>query len=330
MRIENLKLKIGLLIGLFVYLFISNIPVRAGTLSLSLDPSLIEINALPPTVATSTLSIQNKSDSQVQLQILFKPFKAKLENGEAEYLKSQDSFIAQNVQVLDGGVPVEGIVLGPGQKKNLTLNVNIPQDTNISARPPASSPRLPATDTVGLVAGEVGRDYYFSVIFVSQSTASPTSTSSFNQLGIASNVLLSVGTKEVPDAVLEEFSSGLFYESGPVPFTIRVKNKGVHFIKPKGKILIKNMFGQSIGKLDLVSVNVLSDSIRVIPNTLWKENFLLGFYTATLNIALSDEGPSFTKSIHFFAFPSQLLIVIVIVLISSIVIVNRVRAHMKK
>ena len=300
----------------------------AASLSLSIDPSIIEINALPPSVATSTLSIQNKSDNQVQLKILFKPFKPRLENGELEYVNPQDSFVAQNVRILDGEVPVEGIVLAPRQQKKLTLNVNIPQNSDIS-------------------------DYYFSIVFISQSTASSISTSSFNQLGIVSNVLLSIGAKEVPEGVIEEFSTGLFYESGPVPFTLRIKNKGTHFIKPKGEILIKNMFGQNIGKLDLVSVNILSDSTRAIPNTiymqelrsadkqksnlsfqnpkaLWKEDFLLGFYTATLNISLSDEGPNFTKSIHFFAFPFQGLILILIALISSIVIVNRVRTRMKK
>jgi hypothetical protein len=313
--IYDLRFKIPyLFICLLGYLVIAQ-TVIANSLSLSLDPSIIAINALPPTVATSTLSIQNKSDSQITLQIKIRPFKAKLENGELEYLDSQDSFLTSNIQILDGGVPVEGIALGPRQQKNLTLNVNVPQGTSVS-------------------------DHYFSIVFVSQTTASPTSTSSSNQLGIASNVLLSVGAKEIPDGVIEEFSTGLFYESGPVPFTLRLKNKGTHFIKPKGEILIKNMFGQNIGKLDLVSVNILSDSIRAIPNTsnldfqspkaLWKEDFLLGFYTATLNISLSDQGPGFTKSIHFFAFPLMGLIVIVIVLISAIIVVNRVRAHMKK
>ena len=325
---NDLRFKIPyLFICLLGYLFIAQ-TTNASSLSLSLDPSIIEINALPPSNASSSLTIQNKSNDQIQLRILFKPFEARLENGELEYVNPQDSFIAKNVQILDGQLPVEGIVLAPRQQKNLTLNINIPEGTNIS-------------------------DYYFSIVFISQNTASSTSTSSFNQLGIVSNVLLSIGAKEVPDAVLEEFSSRLFYESGPVLFTIRVKNKGKHFIKPKGEILIKNMFGQNIGKLDLVSVNILSDSIRAIPNTiymqelrsadkvesnlnfqspkvLWKENFLLGFYTATLNISLSQDGPSFTKSIRFFAFPFQGLIVIVIVLISAIIIVNRVRARMNK
>lgn len=332
------KLKIGLLIGLLGYLFIAQ-TTNAKSLSLSINPPIIEISALAPSTATSSLTIQNKSNDQVVLQIQLKPFKAKLENGELEYLEAssgeylKNSLFLKNVQILDNGIPTETITLGPTQEKNLTLNINIPQDTTIS--------RLDSPDS----SSARRADYYFSVIFVSDNNASPTSNASLNQLGIAANVLLSVGAKETPNAVLQEFSSGLFFEKGPVSFTVRITNKGIHFIKPKGEILIKNMFGQSIGKLDLIRVNVLADATRGIPNdlymqqssldlknpkALWKEDFLLGFYTATLNIALSDEGPSFIKSIHFFAFPFQGLIVIVIVLISAIIIVNRVRTHMKK
>lgn len=308
-------------LSIFIILFLIShfslliFKAEASALSLSLDPSLIEINALAPSTTTNTLSIQNKEDNLVQLQILIKSFKAKLENGELEYLSSQDSFIAQNIRILDGGIPVEGITLGPKQQKDLTLNINIPQDTNIS-------------------------DYYFSIILVSTNSSPIESSSSLNQIGIASNVLLSVGAKEIPDATLEEFSSNIFFEKGPVPFTIRIKNTGTHFIKPKGEIIIKNMFGQSIGKLDLVSANVLSSSIRAIPNTanpdfqhpkaLWKENFLLGLYTATLNISLSNEGPTFIKSIRFLAFPFQLLIIIVIILIGAIIVTTKVRTHMSR
>ena len=294
------KLKIGLLIGLLGYLFIGNIPVEAGALSLSLDPPIIEINALPPSTVTSTLSIQNKSDNQVHLIIQVKPFRAKLENGELEYFNSEDSLMLSNIKVLDNGAAVESVTLGPSQQKNLILSINIPQDTKTS-------------------------DYYFSIIFVSENSLSPTSNASLNQLGIATNVLLSVGQKAIPDAIIEEFSSGLFFEKGPVPFTIRLKNKGIHFIKPKGNIFIKNMFGQSIGKLDLMSVNILSDSTRAIPNALWKEDFLLGFYTATLNTSLSNDGPNFTRSINFFAFPFQGMIVIIIVAIAAIIITNRLK-----
>ncbi|MBF8249986.1 MAG: hypothetical protein HW400_587 [Candidatus Levybacteria bacterium] len=229
-------------------------------------------------------------------------------------------------------MPIENITLSPQQQKALSLSINIPPDTNIS-------------------------DHYFSVVFVSTNSSPVKSNSSVNQLGIATNVLLSVGAAETPKATLEEFSSNIFFEKGPVPFTVRIKNAGAHFVTPTGQITIKNMFGQNVGKLDLTSAHVLSDSIRAIPNSiymqelrlkdnsdtktnnpydfkrpiaLWQESFLLGLYTATLNISMSAQGPTFTKSTHFFAFPLLALIIIVIIAIASIVIKKRLKFYMNK
>ena len=323
----------GFLIVIFNFSFlIFNLDkAEASALSLSVDPSIIEINAIPPTTVTSSLSIRNKSDTQITLQIQLKLFKAKEENGELEYSR-ETLEILKNIQILDTDMPVENITLGPKQQKSLNLNINIPQDINIS-------------------------DYYFSIVFVSTNSPPIESNSSINQIGIAANVLLSIGAKKIPKATIEEFSSKIFFEKGPVPFTIRVKNTGTHFIKPKGEITIKNMFGQNVGKLDLKRVNVLSDSIRAIPNNiyeqelrlkdnlntktknsfdfkhpiaLWKENFLLGLYTATLSISMSDEGPTFIRTAYFLAFPFQALIIIVVMAILAIVVRNRLKHYMNK
>jgi len=319
--INDLRFKISyLLICLLGYLFITQ-TAAAAPLSLSIDPPIIVIKVIPPANITSALNIQNKGDTPITLQIQLKPFKAKGENGELEYSK-ETSEIFKSIQILDANVPVGSITLGPQQQKSLNIS-----------------------------------DYYFSVVFVSVNSFPVESNFSVNQLGIAANVLLSVGALEIPKATIEEFSSNIFFEKGPVPFTIRVNNKGAHFIEPKGEITIKNMFGQSIGKLDLTLINVLSGSTRAIPNgvymqslrlkdnsntktknafdfkhpiALWNESFLLGLYTATLNISMSNEGPTFTRTIHFFAFPLLILIVIVIVVIAVIVIRNRLKLYANK
>jgi len=331
MKIKNLKLKIPyLFICLLAYLSIAQI-TNATSLNLAIDPPIVTIKAIPPAIIVIPLSIQNKGDTQVTLQIQLKPFETKGENGELEYTgKALEIF--ENTQILDADVPVESITLNPKQLKKLNLSINVLQDTDIS-------------------------DYYFSIIFISTDSSPVKSNSSVNQVGIAANVLLSVGSLEIPKTTLEEFSSNIFFEKGPIPFTIRVKNTGIHYIEPKGEITIKNMFGQFIGKLDLTNVNVLSSSIRAIPNdvymqelrskdnldtktknpydfehpiALWKENFLLGLYTATLNISMSDEGPVFTKTIRFFAFPFKILIVIVIIAIIVIAVKNRLKLYMNK
>ncbi len=277
-------------------------------MSLSLDPSIVKINAVPPTTATASLNIRNKGNKQISLQAQVKPFKARGENGELEYQDPKDFSMLSNIQILSNGTPAENITLGPDQEKKLTISINIPKNTNIS-------------------------DYYFSIIFISQDISNPalniSSNMSLNRLGIAANVLLSIG-QEIPNAVLEEFSSDYFFEKGPVEFAVRIKNKGNHLIRPKGEIIIKNMFGQNIGKIDISSVNILSNSIRLIPDTSWRENFLLGFYTATANISLSDNGSLFTKSISFFAFPFQGILLIVITIIMIIIIRNRLRIYMNQ
>src|SRR5438445_12293708 len=88
------------------------------------------------------------------------------------------------------------------------------------------------------------------------------------------NVLLSVGAKDQsleqtkqPKGSLEEFSAPLSMESGPLPFTIRVKNTGMHFMSVKGVILVKNMFGQTVGRIDIPPTNILANSDRFLANS---------------------------------------------------------------
>ena len=238
MKINNLKLKIlYLTICLLGYLSIAQ-TTNAIPLNLAIDPPIATIKAIPPAIITVPLNIQNKGDAQVSLQIQLKPFKAKGENGELEYTRKMLGVFG-STQILDAGVPIESVTINPKQQKKLNLSINISQDTIIS-------------------------DYYFSIIFTSTDSSLAKFNSSMNNIGIAANILLSVGPKETPKTTLEEFSSNIFFEKGPIPFTIRVKNADAHFIEPKGEITIKNMFGQFIGKLSLTNVNILSDSIRAM------------------------------------------------------------------
>src|SRR5581483_11221742 len=110
-----------------------------------------------------------------------------------------------------------------------------------------------------------------------------------------------------------------YLEKGPVPFVVRVFNDSDHVIAPQGEIVITNMYGQKIGKVELLPVNILSDSIRSMPDknmswdllqeqlstqsknqkmkAVWNEQFLLGLYSAKLRLKLSDSGPILRKTL---------------------------------
>jgi hypothetical protein len=210
---------------------------------------------------------------------------------------------------------------------------------------------------IPLGKNEIPGDYYFSVVFTSRlsnpASAEDNSQASTAQAGVASHILLSVGPKGSSTGKITEFSTPFFQTEGPVPFTLRLTNTSKNAIAPSGNILITNMFGQTIGKVDLLPVDVLSDTTRIIPDraqitkegvvnedlynkflstgpkALWQEKFLLGFYSAQVTLKLSDDGPILRSSTTFLALPIQFFIGLLLGCILVFTIVKRVKEKLK-
>ena len=342
---------------LLLLYFIATPKASATGLSLGVFPPIIQIQADPPSNFKTPITIQNLGEETANLDIILKPFTAKdSENGEINYL-STSPLIFQRMQIFEGDRAVKNITLAPSEQKKLNFHIGIPKDEPIS-------------------------DYYFSIVFIRSSLLpggsqdSRDGGTSQTTGGVATNVLLSIG-KGQAKGIIEEFSSPLFLEKGPVPFTVRVKNTGEHVIAPIGQILIKNFFGQTVGKVDLLPVNILAGTVRAIPDrsssqedrgqktqdrlqkngnnsneqspdsgflsnpksvfrppssvlmrAYWGESFLLGPYTATLTLALSDEGPVYKKNINFYGAPTQAIIGLIVAILIVISIVTRVRKRL--
>jgi len=314
-----------LIIFVSCFLFLASAKPAFAQVSLGVFPPILQIQATPPTNIKSKILIENLGGDPVDLKIGLKPFIASdKENGQVDYSSDYnlaDPFIFDKMQILDNDTSIDSITLAPGQKKELTLEIALPQ-------------------------GEPLGDYYFSIIFMSANQPEASSNISGATAGIATNVLLSIGPKGPTQGNIEEFSAPIFKTRGPVPFTVRIRNTGNHFITTRGDIVIKNMFGQNVGKVDLLPVNILSQSVRSIPDSIqspnanpssslksylinlksvkavWPETFLFGPYTATLTIALSDQGPLYRKTVNFYAFPAETLfgILIIILIVTAIII----------
>lgn len=294
-------------------------PANAQGLSLGLYPPILEINATPPANVETPLEIENLDNEEVDLNIIFKPFTASdLENGEIRYLgegelRAGDPLIFQRIRILDQGVPIRELTLSPGQRKELKVTIDLPR-------------------------GSVASDYYFSIVFVSKVKDAKTASGPQITGGVATNVLLSVGKDGPPRGNIVEFSSPFFVERGPVPFTVRVKNSSNFLIAPRGEIIIKNIFGQIVGRVDLLPVNILAGSVRAIPSestsnnlsasgieAVWKDKFILGPYKAHLTLAISEEGPLFKREIMFFAFPYSWFAGLIAALLVIWFVASRVR-----
>jgi len=320
LRIKIFKLTIFLVFTLtfcFSLLTFNLSKASADGFSLAVFPPVFQIEAKAPALIRSELELENLSDQNLDIQITLKQFEPK-ENGSISFLQEgktqgENPKIVDRVSILDKEEKLNTLKIAAKQKKKLTLAIDIPQD-----EPPS--------------------DYYFSIIFSSKDGQKKERTSSLTQAGIATNVLLSIGEKGEVQGIIEEFKAPFFLEKGPVPFSLKIRNNSKHFIVPKGGIIIKNMFGQAIGKVDLPTLNVLSDSTRQFTDSqglsqdkiIWQENFLLGFYTANLKIALSENGPILTRNIYFFAFPLQGIISIFIAILIVLLIRDRIKRYRTK
>ena len=329
MKTFKFFVKISLAV-LIIFLLIPKVSVNAQSVSLGIFPPIIQIQATPPTDVKSKILIQNLGTEAVTLSIGTKPFLAKdTGDGQVYYPTDYgsllaDPFIFNKMQVLDGDTSVDQITLAPQQKKELTLEIALP-------------------------TGEPAGDYYFSIIFRSPETQLPNTNTTTTVAGIATNVLLSIGPQGPTQGQIEEFSAPTFLGGGPVPFDVKIRNTSDHFITTKGEITIKNVFGQTVGKVDLLPVNVLSDSVRSIPDSMqgpqgnpssqlknyysnlngvravWPETFLFGPYTATLTVALSDQGPLFRRNISFYAFPLYSILAIIALIAIIVIVITRVK-----
>ncbi len=330
-RAKYLILSTYLTATLVLLVFIGLFPheAQAAQLSVGISPPILQITAQPPASIEAPISIKNFTQEQVTFNIVLKPFKpTDKENGQLTYISEKEAFKGKNPKIFDtmqiqnNGHSIQQLTLSPLQEKELTLHIGLPEN-------------------------ELYADYYFSILFLAKNNLSTDSVNASQAVGgLGLLVLLSIGQKGPAKGLIEEFSVPWFVEKGPVPFTLRVTNTGHHVFVPNGTIVIKNMFGQTIGNVELLPVNVLSQSTRSlvdsfqspeatipakfqIPNTMWHESFLLGPYTATLSLQFAQNGQIYSQTIRFFAMPVQGFIVIIVAIFSFLVIKNRIKRYRK-
>lgn len=309
-------------LALFMALLFGSFAVSANAaddLDIAISPPILDITALQPSQVSTKITLQNMNENSHDFTIVIQPFKQSTENnGALEYVdvfNGPDPFIRQKITFFDQDSEVTKIHLGPLESKALTMKLDIGKD-----------------DKSG--------DYYFSVIFMTTKESDSAQTTVRLPSGIATNVLLSLGKPGSTTGSIDSFMGPLFIERGPVDFKILLSNTSDHFILPTGNVTLKNIFGQTVGKVDILPQYVLSQtkryltdkqqslpsdkqslqssptaaglkskvldstqSIQSTPRVVWPEKALLGLYSATVNIALSENGPIVKRQIVFLAFP---------------------------
>lgn len=302
-----------------------NSTAHAAEVSLEVYPANLYIEANPPADIRAPFTIKNNSGQSVTLQIGYKLIDAdNSQDGKVVYLNNVDptsESIFRQIQVVDAeNVSYDSLELGPKQEKDLQLRFIFPTE-------------------------QFQNDYYFTLIFLQDTEGIDPNTSKDNeeqqyastslQGGIGINTFLALGPKEQPQLTITEFSTSWFRQTGPVSFKIKLANEGLHYTRPQGKIVIKNLFGQTVGIVDLPQRAILADSQRELLTEAempisWSNRFILGNYTAELRLTDVNEKMIATQTIRFIAFPLVLLLGLAGIFAGSIYIYRKVKRQTQK
>jgi len=314
------KIHKHLILVLLVLLVLFPRKVFAENFSLGLSPQTITVSAPVGKVAKTYVDVENFSDSPTTLSVSFKEFTAsEKDDNQIEFLPLTEKFLifTKTISVTHDERVIERFVLPAKTRQRINISIPIPNDAS-------------------------QKDYAFSIIFtdITENTTSSNISTTKIRGAIGTNILLKIDDNSTPSLNIDQFSTKFFHKQGPVPFVIKLHNPGNSFISPQGTLKIRNMFGQLVGKIDLINLNILANRSRTyfseeelnLTNgekaVIWPEKFLLGVYSAELHLTLPENNTTYMRTIYFFAFPIQAIIILILIIGALIFIKKRVNHYL--
>lgn len=278
---------------------------------LEISPPVVELQADPGQTVTTSISIRNVTKGPLIVKAKTDDFGAGAdETGQPQLLLDTDGQSRFSLKYWVGAVA--DLTLAAGELKKNQVTIKVPKN----AEP----------------GGHFGVVRFTAVPPDLEGTGVALSAS------VGTLVLVRVSGSISDKLALEEFSTGRikgefqdvgsvttktsFFEYGPVGFVVRLKNEGSVHEKPKGNIVVKNMFGKQVADIEVNGKggNVLPDSVRRFEQQLASKQ-LFGRYTAKLELSYaSDQKLTSTKT--FWVIPYTLIILGLIGLVALVFVLR--------
>lgn len=280
---------------IFFLLFFSpkSINAQEGR-SISVVPPKFELFANPGDIVTERIKITNNSGVVSTYSILIEDFGS---TGEEGQVVLEEEGADAKYSLASWIEPSEReIILQPNEEKTLVFNINVPRDAEPGG-------------------------HYASLLLqsaVDQNAATEGGAAAQVSQRIGNLVLLRVSGNISESAQIETFEAPARSQTGPVNFTLRVKNDGNVHIRPKGTIIITDLFGRKVDELPLEGANVLPGATRKM-DTAWEKENLLGSYTATLVATYGQQSLPLTAATKFNVISNTTLVIGSIALVALVI-----------
>lgn len=201
--------------------------------------------------------------------------------------------------------PVNRIVIDAKSKTTIDVNINVPFD----ARP--------------------GGRYAALLFEVNGSELQPqeiTTTESATQITprVASLFSIRVIGDVNETALITDFSTPTLVESGPIPVSFEIANRGDIHIAPKGLVTVSDWFGRNLYQEKIPEFNIFPEVSRQYEEKIG-EQFMIGRYKIKIAATYGEGGKILEAISYTWVVPWKLITVIALTLAIIFVLINSFR-----
>ncbi|PLX21217.1 hypothetical protein C0584_03315 [Candidatus Parcubacteria bacterium] len=262
-----------LLILILIFFPLSSVFAQEDTLKMTLTPPLVKNNMNPGETWVSTVKLVNNNQNDLVVYTDIQDFRSSPDGGvelipkeESEGEDSGSGFLRKWMTIMDGPITISSF-----GSVEIPFEIKVPESAEPGGHYAAI---LVGTKPTGEIQG------------------SGISISSM----ISSLILVNISGDVVEEGRIREFTTDKNYYKDPeVNFKLRFENTGNVHLQPKGNIVIKDMFGNEKGLIDInkdtAYGNVLPGSTKTWDFSWEGESgiFKMGKYEAVITIHYGEQ-----------------------------------------
>lgn len=273
------------LMVLFTFIFLIAIQDVEASTSYSVTPAFLEVHTRDE--KRQSITIINNSDEELALTYQLLPFTQNAQKPtQMRFLPLDSTYTQLFSKITLESADDQTIVVPPKTRNNIAFNIKADQI-------------LPRTYTFVIL---------FSPVLAE---AEADITRSLIQPNIAIPVILTT-SKDIKGSLdLLSFDIPQFQFNAPVPITVTMKNVSSPATPVRGYVLIKNVRGQEIERIELHKQYIFHGITRTLTSNnqdgiMWKPRFALGIYNAELHLQTPTQ--IITHNRIFLVIPQWLII----------------------
>jgi len=260
--------------------------VPAGSMSLSVTPTLFQMAASPLQSWDSSIKVINNNNHPITVYANVVNFSPQGETGQGKFIPIFEEATDGTTLAEWISITRDPILIAPEQSYSIPFTVQVPSDPSPGGHFAAIMIGTKPPETKGLV----------------QVKTSQVVTSLF---------FVRVAGDVIEEGIVREFRTVKNFVSIPeANFEVRFENKGNVHLQPQGEIVITNMWGKERG---IIPINHQTHFGNVLPESIRKFEFAwkgdpsftdIGRYKAVLALAYGEDSRKFvTSTAYFYVIP---------------------------